>query len=82
MVKLIKESKQGKEVWFDDLGYFTKRDIDNIKKVMDGKTFMKFEVISSNQAGNYSLGVYTDYDATEEEIKNMFLSVALSNLGR
>lgn len=82
MIKLIEESKQGKEVWFDNLGYFTKRDIDNIKKVMDGKTFMKFEVISSNQAGNYSLGVYTDYDATEEEIKNMFLSVALSNLGR
>jgi len=74
------ESKTGREIWFDELGFFNKRDIDNIKRVLDGKTFMNFEVISSNQAGNYTLGVVANSDESDDEIKNFFLNVALSNL--
>ena len=74
-------SKTGREISFDELGFFTKRAIDNIKSVLDGKTFMDFEVISSNQAGNYSLGlVVNDSDRSDDDIMNFFLNVALSNL--
>lgn len=86
-VKKIKTSRikhwieKSREIWFDELGFFTKRAIDNIKSVLDGKTFMDFEVISSNQAGNYSLGlVVNDSDRSDDDIKNFFLNVALSNL--
>lgn len=69
-----------KEVWFQELGFFSKRDCETIKDALDGTTYMNFKVIYSNMCGNCSLGVATDYDAPEDEIKNFFLNAALSTL--
>ena len=71
-----------KEYIFPELGYFTANSIEGIKKAMQGKTFMNFEVKASNYAGNYTLIVRTDYDASEEEIKGMFLGAALEQLAK
>lgn len=71
-----------KEYTFSELGYFTKSECENIKAAIDGKTYMHFEVSYCNFAGNCILVVRTDYDATEAEIKNFFLSCALSTLAR
>ena len=71
-----------KEYVFDELGFFTKDTCERIKAAMDGRTFMNFKVEYSNCAGNYTLIICTDYEDTEENIKNFFLFAALSELGR
>lgn len=71
-----------KEYPITELGYFTKTEAEAIKKEMDGKTYMRFQVGYSNFAGNYTLIIKTDYDETEEEIKNTFLHCCLSALAR
>jgi len=71
-----------KEYSFPELGYFTASSIEGIKKAMHGKTYMNFDIKASNYAGNYTLIVRTDYDASEEEIKGMFLGVALEQLAK
>ena len=71
-----------KEYPFTELGYFTASDIDRIKRVMQGQTFMRFDIRSANCAGNHVLIIRTDYDATEAEIKSFFLGAALSQIGR
>lgn len=71
-----------KEYTFSELGYFTKSECENIKAAIDGKTYMRFQVGYSNFAGNYTLIIKTDYDETEEEIKNTFLHCCLSALAR
>lgn len=64
---------------FDELGYFSESECQRIKEIMDGKSFMDFDVSWSNQAGNCILIVATDYynnptreDA--EEVKRFFIS--------
>ena len=69
-----------KEFFFEELGYMTTTQCKNIKKVMDGKTYMNFEVIYSNFAGNCTLGCRTNYDASESEIKNFFLASLIANM--
>lgn len=69
-----------KEYVFTELGFFTKDSCERIKKAMDGKTFMNFTVKYSNCAGNYTLIICTDYEDTEENIKNFFLHCALEAL--
>lgn len=69
-----------KEYIFEELGYFTKNEIEAIKKVMDGKTYMQFEVTHSNSVANCILIVRTHEDVTEEELKNIFLASALSEM--
>lgn len=71
-----------KEYTFTELGYFTENIIDGIKKAMQGKTFMNFEITSSNYAGNCILIIKTDYEASESKIKEMFLSAALYELSK
>lgn len=61
-----------KEYVLDDLGYFTKKQCEAIKKLMDGKTFMDFEVGYSTHAGNCTLIVKTDHGETWEDVKNFF----------
>lgn len=67
-----------KEYWFNELGYFTKETVENIKKNLDGATYMKFKVIYNNCCGNYRLGICTDSEESEQEIKNFFLACALT----
>lgn len=71
-----------KEYVFTELGFFTKDICERIKKTMDGRTFMNFKISWSNCAGNCTLIVATDYNDTEEHIKQFFLFAALSELGR
>jgi hypothetical protein len=71
-----------KEYVFTELGFFTKDTCERIKKAMDGRTFMNFKISWSNCAGNCTLIVATDYNDTEEHIKQFFLFAALSELGR
>lgn len=68
------------EYVFTELGYFTKSTAEKIKEVMDGTTFMYFKVHYSNWAGNCTLIVDTDYEATEEEIKNYFIAAAFNRM--
>lgn len=71
-----------KEYVFTELGYFSKQTCEKIKKAMDGRTFMNFKVEYSNCAGNYTLIICTDYEGTEENIKNFFLHCVLEVLAR
>ena len=71
-----------KEYVFTELGFFTKDSCERIKKAMDGRTFMNFKISWSNYAGNCTLIICTDYNDTEEHIKQFFLFAALSELGR
>lgn len=68
------------EIYFEELGYMTGNQCEKIKKVMDGKTYMSFEVIYSNYAGNCTIGCKTNYDASESEIRNFFLGALISNM--
>ena len=68
------------EIFFEELGYMSKNQCENIKKVMNGKTYMNFEVIYSNFAGNCILGCKTNYEASESEIKNFFLASLIGNM--
>lgn len=69
-----------REYVFEELGYFTESTCKRIKAAMDGKTFMNFEVCWSNFAGNCTLIIKTDYEETEQKIKNFFLNVALEHI--
>ena len=71
-----------KEYIFTELGYFTKKECENIKNALDGKTYMNFSITWSNYAGNCTLIVRTDYEDTEENIKRFFFHVALTELAR
>ena len=71
-----------KQVVFNELGYFTESQIEAIKDELDMASYMSFNVSFSNCAGNRTLIVSTDYEAGEEEIKNMFLHCALSSICR
>lgn len=69
-----------KEYVFEELGYFTKSSCEKIKKKMQGKTYMNFDVGYSNFAGNCTLIIKTDYEAEPKKIKNFFLYCALNQL--
>ena len=71
-----------KEYVFEELGFFNEDTCERIKKAMDGRTFMNFKVEYSNCAGNCTLIICTDYEDTEENIKNFFLHCALEALAR
>ncbi len=69
-----------KEYVFNELGYFNETTCQRIKNAMDGATFMAFKVSWSKCTGNCTLVIKTDYDGTEQEIKNFFLAVALQHI--
>jgi hypothetical protein len=66
-----------KEYIFTELGYFTEGECEVIKKNLQGKTYMNFDIAWSKCGGNCTLIVKTDYEDTESEIKNFFLGFAL-----
>lgn len=71
-----------KEYVFTELGFFSPMTCEKIKKAMDGRTYMNFHISWSNCAGNCTLIVATDYEDTEEHIKQFFLYAALCEIGR
>lgn len=71
-----------REYWFFELGNFTVQQCEAIKAACEGGTYMRFHVIWSNYAGNCKLGVATDYEADEQEVKSFFIHYALSKLGK
>ena len=68
------------EVYFEELGVFTGKEIESIKKALEGASYMEFQITSYCQYGNYTLGVRTFNKNVEskEELRNMFLHCALS----
>ena len=62
-----------KEYVFTELGFFTQKNCERIKNAMEGRTYMHFHISWSNCAGNCTLIVATDYNETEEHIKQLFL---------
>lgn len=63
----------------EDLGNLCERDCQTVKKLMDGKSFYRFEVSWSNYAGNCQLIVKTGYKgANPLEVKKMFMAVYLT----
>ena len=72
--------QQKKEYWFNDLGNFLAYQCQGVKEKMDGKSFMNFEVVYSNNAGNCTLGIKTAYEDEEQTIKNFFLYCLISEL--
>lgn len=75
-----------REYTFSELGYFTEKDCEAIRSKCEG-TFMNILVSWSNCAGNCTLIISSDYfpdevsyEASEKEVKRMFLHKALSAL--
>lgn len=68
------------KIYFEDLGYMTKTQCENIKRVMDGATFMNFEVSYSNCCGNCTLICSTNYEASETEIRSFFLGALIGKM--
>ena len=62
-----------KEYIFNELGYFMESECKSIRNRMEGATYMNFHVAWSNQNGNCTLIVSTDYEDTPERIKAFFL---------
>ena len=69
-----------KEYVFNELGYLSESTCKKLQEKLDGKTYMNFKVKYFNYCGNFTLIVCTDYEATEEWIKNTFIHCALENL--
>ena len=68
------------EIYFEELGYMTANQCATIKRVMEGQTYMNFQVNCSNYAGNCTLMCSTTYEASETEIRNFFLSALISKM--
>lgn len=69
------------EYVLSELGFFTENTCRKIKEIMDGKTYMGFEVAWSNCAGNCTLIIKTDYiDYQDNDTKNFFLNALLSEM--
>ena len=66
-----------KEYVFNELGYFTEKECEAIKEVLQGKSYMNFDITWSSQAGNCTLILRTDYEDEPQAIKNFFLNCAL-----
>lgn len=80
--------KKTVEIWMTELGYFGKRDCEVLKEKVKG-SYYNLNVIYSNYAGNYSIGVTTDYDyeaygmtreELENEVKIMFIRLVIDAL--
>lgn len=69
-----------KEYTFEELGYFTERECQAIKDSLQGHSYMDFDIVWSNQAGNCILILRTDYRDTSENIKNFFLHCIISQI--
>ncbi|MCC8045641.1 MAG: hypothetical protein LIO60_00675 [Oscillospiraceae bacterium] len=65
---------------FTELGYFTESECVAIKDCLQGYSYMCFNVSWSRYAANYTLIVRTEYETTEDELRDFFLHCALSKL--
>lgn len=71
-----------KQYTFEELDYFCESDCKAIKELMQGRSYMNFDVSWCNNAGNCILNVSTDYDDEPQNIKNFFIACVFSNLRR
>lgn len=65
---------------FHELGYFSEQAVKRIADRMNGKSWMDIRVTSSNEAGNHTLIVGTKEDVSQEELRELFLHMALNEL--
>lgn len=71
-----------KQYTFEELGYFCESDCKAIKELMQGQSYMNFNVSWCNHAGNCILNVSTDYDDEPQNIKNFFIACVFSKIRR
>ena len=64
-------------------GYFTKDQCEQIIKKMQGKSFLRFEISYSNNAGDCTLIVRSNtHGYTSQELKDMFVYCCISELAK
>ena len=74
------------ELYLDELGYFTKSEVEELQRLLDGKSFMKFKIGYSfyNGYANCKLILKINNENYEKDdpqcIKNFFYSYVLSQL--
>lgn len=62
-------------------GYFSSKDCENIKRKLEGKTYMNFHIEYGGIAGNNQLIVTSNNeDYNDQELKEMFIYYALTQL--
>ena len=61
-------------------GYYSNKEAANIFNKFNGKTYMNFTVEFGGVAGNNGVVVMTNYDCTEDELRDMFIAYAMSIL--
>ncbi len=72
-VKQIK-FEDGTKLTTIELGNTISRE-EKLKKALNGKTFMKFEVVAAPYGGGLTLRVESRYDGDKDEILGMLLGV-------
>lgn len=87
MLKCIcrKESERGTEmteVFFEDIGYLCKSEVEAVKNALEGKTYMHFKISAGIcGGGNYRLIVRTEHeDTTEEELRGSFTRALVTEI--
>lgn len=68
------------EYVFSELGYFTEKQCHAIKDVMQGETYMHFDIAWSNHAGNCTLIVRSNYETNPRKIQELFLHCVLGQI--
>lgn len=68
------------EIPLTELGFLSEKNAKILATHLSGTTFMNFDVTYSNLYGNCTLIISTSYKDTEENIKNFFLSHAMTCL--
>jgi hypothetical protein len=61
-------------------GLFNRKPAIKIMDKMRGKSYMEFEFVWTIYANQCSITVVTDYDCTDEELRDMFIYCALNEL--
>jgi len=61
-------------------GYFSTRQCGKIKEKLQGKTYMNFNIECGGVAGNNEIVVTSNYDGTNEDLKEMFIHYVLNCL--
>jgi len=73
-------SLDGKALTVINIGKFTSEKADSIKRQLNEKTFMCFEICIAPFNGSFNVTAETDYQGSTEEIMGMFIFLMACNL--
>ena len=69
-----------RQIFFDDLGYFTAGQIRKIFNKVAPQLYRNIALIYQETEVGYILGLSTNIEGKDEELKNYFYKVVLTNL--